>query len=426
MKNYLRRISDDIIAEELAGMGAVLVQGAKWCGKTTTCEQFAKSILYMADTKKREFYLKMADADITELMKGAQPRLIDEWQDAPQFWDAIRYYVDHADGYGCFLLTGSAVPPEPEKIMHSGTGRIARVTMRPMSLWESGDSNGTVSLQSLFASDEFNATTAPERNLRDIAYLVCRGGWPQAVLQSGTRALRRAFNYHDSVVNFDVSRVDNTIRDPERVKRLMRSYARLQGTQSSLNTIRRDMAANDADSLGEETVSQYVKALKKIFVIEDMPAWCPNLRSKSVIRTSDTRYFTDPSIAVAALGVGPGDLMNDLNTFGYLFEAMAIRDLRCYAEALDGTVYHYHDAGGLECDAIIHLRNGSYGLIEIKLGGERLVEEGVKTLESLAAKIDSTRMKSPSFRMVVVANGDYAYRRKDDGVIVCPLAALKP
>ena len=368
----------------------------------------------------------MADADIAELMKGDQPRLIDEWQDAPQFWDAIRYYVDHADGYGCFLLTGSAVPPDQEKIVHTGTGRIARVTMRPMSLWESGDSDGTVSLKSLFAGDEFNAAVAPERNLRDVAYLVCRGGWPQAVLQGGTRALRRAFNYHDSVVNADISRADKTIRDPERVKRLMRSYARLQGTQSSLNTIRRDMAANDVDTLGEETVSQYVKALKKIFVIEDMPAWCPNLRSKSVIRTSDTRYFTDPSIAVAALGVGPDDLMNDLNTFGYLFEAMAIRDLRCYAEALDGTVYHYHDASGLECDAIVHLRNGSYGLIEIKLGGERLVEEGVKTLEALSAKIDSTRMRSPSFRMVVVANGDYAYRRKDDGVIVCPISSIKP
>ena len=205
----------------------------------------------------------------------------------------------------------------------------------------------------------------------------------------------------------------------------MRSYARLQATQSAYSVIKADIEANEARPCSVDTVVSYVSALKKLFVIEDMPAWCPNLRSKSVIRTSDTRYFTDPSIAVAALGVGPGDLMNDLNTFGYLFEAMAIRDLRCYAEALDATVYHYHDASGLECDAIIHVRNGSYGLIEIKLGGERLVEEGVKTLGSLSAKIDSTRMKSPSFRMVVVANGDYAYRRKD-GVIVCPIGCLRP
>ena len=426
MKNYFKRISDEIIVEELAGMGAVLVQGAKWCGKTTTCEQFARSVLCMVDPKKHDQYLKMADNDITELLKGDQPRLIDEWQEAPQFWDAIRYYVDHADGYGCFLLTGSAVPPEPEKISHTGTGRIARVTMRPMSLWESDESNGTVSLKLLLAEEDFKATAAPERNLREIAYLVCRGGWPQAVLQGGSRALRRAFNYHDAVVNTDISRVDRTIRDPERVKRLMRSYARLQGTQSSLNTIRCDMAANDASSLSEGTVSQYIQALKKIFVIEDMPAWSPNLRSKAVVRTSDTRYFTDSSIAVAALGVGPEDLMNDLNTFGYLFETMVIRDLRCYAEALDGTVYHYHDANGLECDSIVHLRNGTYGLIEIKLGGERLIEEGVKTLTRLAEKIDTTRMKAPAFKMVIVANGDYAYRRKDDGIIVCPISCLKP
>ena len=296
--------------------------------------------------------------------------------------------------------------------------------MRPMSLWESGDSSGTVSLRSLFAAEEFNATTAPERNLRDIAYLVCRGGWPQAVLQGGTRALRRAFNYHDSVVNADISRADKTIRDPERVKRLMRSYARLQGTQSSLNTIRRDMAANDADSLGEETVSQYVRALKKIFVIEDMPAWNPNLRSKSAIRTSDTRYFVDPSIATAALGASPDDLIADLNTFGLLFETLCVRDLRVFAEALQGQVYHFRDSNGLECDAVVHLRNGSFGLVEIKLGGDDLIEEGAKTLKSLASKIDTTRMKEPSFLMVLTGTTSYAFRR-EDGIYVVPIGCLK-
>lgn len=426
MKTYLPRIADAIISEELAGMGAVLVQGAKWCGKTTSCEQLARSALYMADPKRRASYLQMAENDISELLNGEKPRLIDEWQDAPQFWDAIRFHVDHEEDCGQFILTGSAVPPKDGKISHSGTGRIARVTMRPMSLWESGESNGSVSLGELFKGKSFVSGCAFERSLRETAFLVCRGGWPRAVLQSGTRALRRAYDYYDSVVNVDVQRADDTIRDPERVKRLMRSYARLQGTQSGLKAIRTDMTANDAASLDEDTVASYLKALKKIFVVEDMPAWCPNLRNKAVVRTSDTRYFTDSSIALAALGAGPDDLMNDLCTYGFLFETMAVRDLRCYAEALDGTVYHYHDGSGLECDAIIHLRNGHYGLIEVKLGGETLIDAGVATLRKLAEKIDTAKMRRPSFLMVLVATGGYAYSRKEDGVIVCPISALKP
>ena len=425
MKTYFNRICYAIISEELAGMGAVLVQGAKWCGKTTTCEQLAKSILYLADPKKRSIYLQMAESDIDELMKGAKPRLIDEWQDAPQFWDAIRFFVDHEDECGQYILTGSATPPDDEKISHSGTGRIARVTMRPMSLWESKESSGAVSLKSLFDHVSFAAAKAEERSLRDVAFLVCRGGWPRAVLQGGARSLRRAFNYYDSVVNIDISKADKRIRDPERDKRLLKSYARLQGTQAGLKTIKLDMAANESASLDEDTVSSYIKALKKIFVVEDMPAWCPNLRNKAVIRTSDTRYFADPSIAVAALGIGPEDLMNDLNTFGLLFEAMVVRDLRCYAEALDGSVYHYHDGSGLECDAVVHLRNGKYGLVEVKLGGETLIATGVETLTRLARKIDTTKMSAPSFLMVVVASGEYAYRRPD-GVIVCPIGCLRP
>jgi len=427
---YFSRITDSIIVEELSGMGAVLVQGPKWCGKTTTCEQIAKSVLYMNDPKMRSVYLKMAEVDIAELMKGAQPRLIDEWQDAPQFWDAVRFDVDHSDGFGHYLLTGSAVPPSEKDengkvlISHTGTGRIARVTMRPMSLWESGESNGSVSLESLFAGS-FKTAKAPGRDLREAAYLVCRGGWPQAVVQDGKRALRRAFNYYDAVVNVDITRADSSIRDPERVMRLMRSYARLQGTQAGLKAIKLDMAANDSRKLDEDTVATYLKALKKIFVVEDAQAWSPSLRNKAVIRTSDTRYFVDSSIATAALGVGPEDLMNDLRTFGMLFETMALRDLRCYAEALDGTVYHYHDGSGLECDAVVHLRNGSYGLVEIKLAGESLVDEGKSTLAALAEKIDVTRMKAPAFRMVVVAKGEFAYQDKD-GTIVCPIGALRP
>lgn len=431
MKNYFHRIIDDILIDELAGVGAVLVQGAKWCGKTTTCEQIAKSVLYMNDPKKRSLYLQMAEADITTLMQGDRPRLIDEWQDAPQFWDAIRFDVDHRDGFGHYILTGSAVPPDEKDengkqvISHTGTGRISRLTMRPMSLWESKESSGSVSLKALFEGCEFKTGTGPDLALRDVAYLVCRGGWPQAVLQEGAQALRRAFNYFDAIVNVDVSRADARIRDPERVKRLMRSYARLQGTQSGLKAIKLDMAANDVSKLDEDTVSSYIKALKKIFVVEDAIAWCPNLRNKAVVRTSDTRYFSDSSIAAAALGVGPDDLMNDIRTFGLLFETMAMRDLRCYAEALGGEVFHYHDGSGLECDAIVHLRNGSYGLVEVKLAGDTLIAEANKTLNDLAGKIDTTRMKAPAFRMVVVGKGEFAYRDKS-GTIVCPITCLRP
>ena len=257
-----------------------------------------------------------------------------------------------------------------------------------------------------------------------MAFLICRGGWPKATMQKKEAALERVFDYYDAVVNADISRVDNVERDAERTKRLMRSYARFQGSQTSISKIKDDVKANDAMTVNDDTIGSYIKALEKIFVIEDMPAWNPNLRSKTAIRTSDTRYFVDPSIAVAALGLGPKDLINDLNTFGLLFETMCVRDLRVYADALGGTVYHYRDKNGLECDAVVHLRNGSYGLIEIKLGGDSLIEEGASTLKELAGKIDTTKMKTPSFLMVMTGLGDYAYQR-DDGVWVVPVGSLK-
>ena len=426
MKKYRKRVVDDLLARKLLGMGAVLVQGAKWCGKTTTCEEFAKSALYMADPDTKESNLQMADIDIKALLKGEKPRLIDEWQIAPKFWDAVRYHVDHSDGFGHFILTGSAVPPDTKEIAHSGTGRIARVTMRPMSLWESGESNGSVSLGGLLAGKEFTSVESPDHRLEDVAFMVCRGGWPQAVQQTGEIALDRANDYYEAVVESDVSRVDGVSRTPSRVHRLMRSYARLQGTQSNLSVIKKDMQTNDRSTLNEDTVASYLEALKKIFVVEDMEAWCPNLRSKAQIRTTDTRYFTDPSIAIAALGIGPGSLMSDLNTFGYLFECLAIRDLRVYASAYAGTVSHYRDADGLECDAVVHLRDGTSGLIEVKLGGDRLVEEGAATLNKLANKLDITKTPKPMFKMVLTAIGKFAYHRREDDVIVCPLGCLKP
>ena len=429
---YKKRIIDDVLRRKLAGSGAVLVEGPKWCGKTTTCEQQAKSVLYMADPVRRDRYLTQAAVDITELMKGEQPRLIDEWQDAPKFWDAIRYDVDHSVGFGHYILTGSAVPPDDRNersgkrdIVHSGTGRISRIRMLPMSLWESGESAGTVSLGNLFADRPLGPGKAIERSLSDVAYLICRGGWPQAVNLDGDVALDQAFDYVKAVANSDISRVDGVSRDPVRARRLMRSYARLQGTQSSIPNIRRDMAMGDGHGPDDDTVSGYLNALRKIFVVEDSEAWCPALRSKAAIRTTDTRYFADPSIATASLGLGPEDLMNDIRSFGSFFETMAVRDLRVYADALNGQVSHYLDRNGLECDAVVHLRNGTSGLVEIKLGGSALIEEGAATLNALSGLVDTSRQEPVAFKMVVTATGDCAYRRTD-GIVVCPISALRP
>lgn len=342
---------------------------------------------------------------------------------APKLWDAIRFEVDHRDALGQFILTGSAVPASYEDIKHTGTGRFAWITMRPMSLFESGDSTGEVSIKKLFTSpDEIDGEN--KLSLQDVAYVTCRGGWPRAVDMDPDVALEQAYDYYDAVVRSDISRADGVNRNCERVMRLMRSYARNQGTQASIDLLREDISANDTASFDADTVFSYIKALKKIFVIEDMEAWNPNLRSKTAIRSSDTRYFVDPSIACAALGLGPDDLVGDLKTFGFVFESMCVRDLRVYADALDGKVYHYRDKTGLECDAVIHLRNGKYGLVEVKLGGDKLIEEGAANLKKLAAKIDTDKMKHPAFLMVLTATGDYAYKRSD-GIFVVPIGCLR-
>lgn len=423
MKQYRKRIADQILQRKLQGKGAVLIEGPKWCGKTTTAEQTAKSFLYMNDPKTMRQNLSMAEIDPGRLLQGKTPRLIDEWQLAPKLWDAVRFEVDHRHDLGQFILTGSAVPPETDEIKHSGTGRVSWLTMRTMSLFESGESSGEVSLQELFAAPEKISGTASS-DIERIAFFVCRGGWPQAVDMERELALDQAIDYYDGVVHSDINRADNVNKNPERVKRLMRSFARMQGAQAPNSAIGEDIRVNDDGSINEETVGRYIDALKKIFVVEDMPAWNPNLRSKTAIRTSDTRYYTDPSIAAAALGLGPDDLLADLNTFGLLYETLAVRDLRVYAESLGGQVYHYRDKDGLECDAVVHLRNGAYGLVEIKLGGDKLIEEGVRTLQALAGKIDTGKMKAPSFLMVLTGVGDYAYRRHD-GVYIVPIATLK-
>ena len=422
MKEYRKRIVDDILTRKLEAKGAVLIEGPKWCGKTTTAEQIAASILYMDDPEKKEQNISMSELNPKRLLKGETPRLIDEWQFAPKLWDAIRFEVDHRREPGQFLLTGSAVPVDTKEITHSGTGRFTWLTMRPMSLYESGDSTGDVSLKDLFENNTVDGES--DMTIDRLAFLACRGGWPQAIDMRDDIALDQARDYYDAVVRSDINRADNIQKNAEKVRRLMRSYARNQGSQVPNTVLARDVSANDEESMSQETVATYLNALRKIFVVEDMPAWNPNLRSKTAIRSSDTRYYVDPSIAAAALGIGPNDLINDLNTFGFIFETLCVRDLRVFADALDGQVYHYRDKDGQECDAVIHLRNGQYGLIEIKLGGDKLIEEGAQSLKKMESKIDTDKMKAPSFLMVLTGVGGYAYRRKD-GVCVVPIGCLR-
>ncbi len=422
-REYKQRIADKLLARKLAGKGAVLIEGPKWCGKTTTARQQAKSVLDLGDSDVLRQSQQMMDVSPKTLLQGETPRLIDEWQTIPSLWDSIRSEVDSRGDFSQFILTGSSVLPQVDETVHSGTGRIARVKMRPMSLFESGESSGSVSLKNLFEG----GVIEPQLNklsLEDLAFLICRGGWPQATFLHGDLALDQALDYVDAVTEIDIQRVDGVKRNPGRARLLLRSYARNIAQQVSYGTIKADMLSNDAKSLDEDTVADYIKALKRLFVVEDLEAWNPNIRSKSAIRTSDTRHFVDPSIGTAALGLGPSDLINDLNSFGLFFEDLAVRDLRVFAEALDGRLYHYRDSSGLECDTVLHRRNGTYALVEVKLGGTKLIEEGVSSLQALANTIDTSRMPAPSFKMVLTAVGQYAYQRKD-GIFVVPIGCLK-
>lgn len=422
MSDYMPRLVDRILQNKLKGKGAVLIQGPKWCGKTTTAEQLATSVIYMDEPERKEQNIQMADISPSVLLEGATPRLIDEWQIAPKLWDAVRFEVDHRRGKGHFILTGSSVPPAMSETSHSGTGRFAWLTMRNMSLFESGESTGEVSLANLFHG-ETKISGKNELDINKLAYLVCRGGWPDILDLDEEIALEASFDYLDGVVNSDISRVDKVSRDPERARRIMRSYARNQGSQITYTMIADDISANEL-SFTDETVASYIKALKGIFVVEDMQAWNPNLRSKTSIRSADTRYFSDSAIAAAALGIGPKDLIADLNTFGLLFETMCVRDLRIYAESLNGSIYHYRDRSGLECDAVIHLRNGHYGLVEIKLGGDNLINAGAANLIRLESMIDLEKMPAPSFKMILTGTDRYAHMRPD-GVMVVPIGCLK-
>ena len=421
--NYRPRIIDSLLHQQLSAVGGVLIEGPKQCGKTTTAEEASNSQIYMSDPTNQKRNLSLAKLNPNLLLRGAPPRLVDEWQIAPELWDTARFEIDHRREVGQFIFTGSAVPADRSKIFHSGTGRFAWLKMRTMSLFESGESNGQVSLRELFNS-HLDIACTNDYDLEAVAFMACRGGWPAALELSKQAALLHATNYCDAIVNTDISRVDGIERNPDQTRRLLRSYARNQGSQTPISALIQDMQLVNSDAENRRTVSSYLNALQQIFVIEDLKAWNPNLRSKTAIRTSDTRYFSDPSLCATALGIGPHDLVLHPETFGFIFETLCIRDLRVYADALDGEVYHYRDKNNLECDAVLHRRNGSFGLIEIKLGGDAAVEHGASTLRMLAAKIDVKKMGKPSFLMVLTAVGDFAYQR-EDGVLVVPICCLR-
>lgn len=424
MEKYKQRVADLLLERKLAGKGAVLVVGPKWCGKTTTAKQQAKSLLDLSKKLNLEQSLQMMDINPESLLVGETPRLIDEWQQIPALWDVVRTEVDERNQFGQFVLTGSAVLPKAEETLHSGTGRIGRLKMRPMSLFESEESTGEVSLSDLFANIDI-PVYQHHKSLEEIAFLTCRGGWPQATFLQGDIALDQAEDYVESLLNVDMHRVDKVQRSSERMRYIMRSYARHQGAQCPISMIQKDLLGSDGQSISDDTISSYLGVLNSLYVIEDMPAWNPNLRSKAAIRTSATRYYIDSSIATASLGIAPKDLINDLRTFGFMFETMAVRDIRVYADALKAKVYHFRDSNGLECDTVIHRRDGSYGLVEIKLGGPNNIEQAAANLQTLANTIDTEKMAAPSFMMVLTAVGPYAYRRKD-GVYVVPIGCLKP
>lgn len=426
---YIPRVVDEVIARRLRTTGAVVVQGPKWCGKSTTAVHAAASNIKMDLPDMAEQYRQMALMQPSLLLQGEPPRLIDEWQLAPGLWNAVRAEVDIRRKFGQFILAGSAVPRRMKAGTHSGTGRFSWVRMRPMSLYESGESNGAVSLSNLFAG-KVPGATGPSYDLYDLAYLICRGGWPLAINDDHEIALAQAVNYYDAVINEDIIRASEDDKDeirlePDRAKRVLRSYARNLAQQTPIAAIRQDAIANDTETFSNSSLYAYLSFLKRIFVLEDGPAWNPNLRSKAAIRTTETRYFTDPSIGTAALGIGPNDLVNDLRTMGFYFENLCVRDLRVYTDMLDGEVYHYRDSAGLECDTVIHLRNGQYGLAEIKLGSEAGIEEGVENLLKLEQKIDTDRMNAPAFKMIVVGRTNYAYRRSD-GIDIVPIGCLRP
>lgn len=418
-KPYLPRLCDNELQLALQSSGAVLIEGAKWCGKTSTAVNAAQSVLYMQDPDNSRSYQTLADTKPSLLLKGNTPRLIDEWQMSPVLWDAVRFEVDKRADTGQFILTRSSVPLD-NVTAHTGTGRISRLLMRPMSLFESSESNGTVSLHDLFNGNQ-NVESVSDLTIESLAFAICRGGWPASIRLKETFALRMATDYVEAVINYDVSRVDNIEKNPERVRLLMRSIARNIATLATYQTIKSDLEATDV-SISDKTISSYINALQRIFVIEDLPAWSPSIRSKTALRTSVKRHFVDPSIATAVLRTNPEGILKNFEYFGFLFESLCTRDIRIYTQVNDGDVFHYRDKSGLESDLIVRLRNGRWAAIEVKLGNKQ-IEDAAKNLLALKARVDEDKMGEAAFLMVITG-GQYAYRR-NDGVLVVPIGCLR-
>ena len=420
---YYERLIEKEIERKLKSSGAVLVAGPKFCGKTTTCMKYQKSFVKL-NTKQA---IAMARMNPGGVLDGETPRLIDEWQKAPDIWNQVKDDLDFHYEFGKYILTGSSTPADKTEVHHSGAGRITPVRMRPMSLWESKDSKGTVSLAELFKGGKpIPWDLNSDFSLSDVAHLICRGGWPISVLAPKEIAIEITKNYYNGLFVFeDCENERFRNKNPEIMKMIVRSYARHISTEAAVSTIIADVRQSNERTMDTKTYDDYNEALNDIFIIEDMPAWNPNIRSKTSIRSTPTRHFVDTSIACRALGAGPEDLLHDLESFGLFFEDMTVRDLRIYSDVLGGEVRHYRDNAGLECDAVIHLENGSWGAVEIKLGGDDLIEAGASSLKLLKAKIEEkSDEKSPSFLMVLTAVGG-AYQR-EDGVFVVPINLLKP
>ena len=420
MSTYLNRISDKKLELLLKSVGAVLIEGPKWCGKTRSAERIAKSALYMQNPDNSKANIAIAQTKPSLLLEGKTPRLLDEWQVAPELWNAVRFAVDKRQARGQFILTGSVIPERTDD-MHTGTGRIARMKMRTMSLYESGNSTGEISLEALF-NREFDISGRSELSIEQIAFLINRGGWPEVAQEKNEKvALTVANSYLEAIANEDISKVDGIEKNQDRVKALMRSLSRNITCEARTTTIMNDLKAND-EALSQVTVDLYINALKRIFVIDDLPAWSAKLRSRTAIRTTSKRHFSDPSIAATSLRATPKRLLTDFNTFGFLFEALCIRDLRVYSESIDGNVYHYRDKSNLEIDAIIQLEDGRWGAVEVKMGAGQIANASENLLK-LKRIIDADEMNEPSFLMVLTGT-EYAFQMKN-GIWVVPIGCLK-
>lgn len=420
---YLPRLIEKPITESMKTNGCIVIEGPKWCGKSTTSERFAKSVIKLQKPATYKQYRILADIGDDNLLSGEKPVLFDEWQKIPELWDYVRNYIDETSGKGLFILTGSAKPIE-DKERHSGIGRMKKIIMRTMSLWESNESSGEVSLRNLFDNTK-NVSGKNRYQLKDIAHIICRGGFPSAVIEKDKDiSLNYAKDYVNTLVSTDITSVDDIKRNPKRARAILKSYARNISTPAKMTTILKDVESN-TDTQDIRTINSYIDAFSKLFVIDETESWTPKLRSKTAIRTTSTKHFVDPSIATAILDANPNDLIQDLNTFGLLFENLVIRDLKIYTQSLDGNVYNYRDKSGLEADAVIHLNDGRWGLIEIKLGGETLINEGALTLTKLKEVIDQDKMNKPAFLAIITATDSFAYKR-EDGIYVIPITCLKP